>query len=317
MPPSNSSDSFTPFDTLLTERERESVWPWSAGRYMPDLDLFRDLLTIPISQGDSQESGRPAKAFDAWIAQELRRAGFPPDAVWPRLRRPRVLAEGLDRLEASVERLRQQLDAAEERTGRLRPPELRRAIRDVERTMPGTHEAYILGDFYAKQIDVGMSSWQRGPDLLISTKSMFSAYRKNLKNRHEEAVGEVSSLRRRHPMAAMGYAYLVRQNIFDEEGAYAILYDILTRLRRPGETFDATMLLVADWPETAEPPAITGVYEPAPDLTASTFFTDLIDAVTSRSPISEHQPVRLRRHGAPPGGLPNDNAFDLPDENDV
>ena len=183
--------------------------------------------------------------------------------------------------------------------------------------MPGTHEAYILGDFYAKQIDVGMSSWQRGPDLLISTKSMFSAYRKNLKNQHEEAVGEVSSLRRRHPMAAMGYAYLVRQNIFGEEGAYAILYDILTRLRRPGEAFDATMLLVADWPETAGPPAVMGVYEPAPDLTASTFFTDLIDAVTSRSPISEHQRVRLRRNGEPPGGLPNDDAFDLPDENDV
>ena len=74
--------------------------------------------------------------------------------------------------------------------------------------------SYILGDFYAKQIDVGMSSWQRGPDLLISTKTMFLSYGKNLKNRHEEAVGEVSSLRRRHPMATMGYAYLVRRNIW-------------------------------------------------------------------------------------------------------
>jgi hypothetical protein len=183
--------------------------------------------------------------------------------------------------------------------------------------VPGTHEAYILGDFYAKQIDVGMSSWQRGPDLLISTKTMFSAYRKNLKNRHEEAVGEVSSLRRRHPMAAMGYAYLVHRNIFEEEGAYAILYDILTRLRRPSETFDATMLLVADWDGITLSPTVTNIDQPATDLTASIFFTDLIDAVMSRSPISEHQAVRLRRHGEPVGGLPDDDAFDLPDENDV
>jgi hypothetical protein len=183
--------------------------------------------------------------------------------------------------------------------------------------MPGKHEAYILGDFYAKQIDVGMSSWQRGPDLLISTKTMFSAYRKNLKNRHEEAVGEVSSLRRRHPMAAMGYAYLVRKNLFDEDGAYAILNDILTRLRRPDEAFDATMLLVADWDEAADAPTVTSITEPAAHLTASTFFTNLIDAVTSRSPISEHQTARLRRDGEPVGGRPSDDAFDLPDENDV
>jgi hypothetical protein len=317
MSPSSRQDSFTQFDGLLRDRLAQNVSPWSANGYIPDRDLFRELLTIPISQGESQESGRPAKALDAWIAHELRRAGFPPDGVWPRLRRPRVLAEGLDRLETSVDRLGQQLAAAEEGGNRLRPPELRRAIREVAAAVPGTHEAYILGDFYAKQIDVGMSSWQRGPDLLISTKTMFSAYRKNLKNRHEEAVGEVSSLRRRHPMAAMGYAYLVRRNIFDEDGAYAILYDILIRLRRSASTFDATMLLVADWDETAEPPAVTSVDEPAEDLTASRFFTDLIEAVTTRSPISEHRAVRLRRDGEPAGGLPDADAFDLPDENDV
>ena len=314
----SSRDSFGQFDGLLADHQAQNVSPWSAGKYLPDLDLLRELLSIPISQGESQESGRTAKALDAWIAYELRRAGFPSDAVWPRLRLPRVLAEGLDQLEASIDRLGQELTTAESAmNSRLRPPELRRAIRSVEAAMPGTHEAYILGDFYAKQIDVGMSSWQRGPDLLISTKTMFSAYRKNLKNRHEEAVGEVSSLRRRHPMAAMGYAYLVRQNIFAEEGAYAVLNNILTRLRRPNETFDATMLLIADWDETAELVTVTSIAEPAPDLTASIFFANLIDAVTSRSPISEHQLVRLRRDGEPVGGLPEDDAFDLPDENDV
>jgi len=309
-------DSFAQFDELLAQRLAQDDPPWSSGAYLPDLDLFRDLLTIPIKAGESQESGRPAKALDAWIAHELRRAGFPHDAVWPRLRRPRVLVEGLDQLEKSVDRLGHQLATHESQQGKLHR-DLRKAIRDVEVAVPGKHEAYILGDFYAKQIDVGMSSWQRGPDLLISTKTMFSAYRKNLKNRHEEAVGEVSSLRRRHPMAAMGYAYLVRGNLFGEDGAYAILNDILTRLRRPNEAFDATMLLVADWDETAESPAVTGITEPATHLTARTFFTDLIDAVTSRSPISEHQNVRLKRDGEPTGGRPADDAFDLPDEDDI
>jgi hypothetical protein len=314
--PGKANDSFAQFDEVLLLRLAQDDLPWLTGAYLPDLDLFRDLLSIPIKAGDSQESGRPAKALDAWIAHELRRAGFPPDAVWPRLRRPRVLAEGLDQLEQSVDQLVFKLVTHEKEQGRLHR-DLRKAIRDVEAAVPGKHEAYILGDFYAKQIDVGMSSWQRGPDLLISTKTMFSAYRKNLKNRHEEAVGEVSSLRRRHPMAAMGYAYLVRGNLFDEDGAYAILNDILTRLRRPNEAFDATMLLVADWDETADSPTVTSISEPADRLTASIFFTDLIEAVTSRSPISEHQTVRLRRDGEPPGGRPADDAFDLPDENDV
>jgi len=261
---SKAEDSFAQFDPILRTRLATSESPWIRGSFAADLDMLRELLSLPISQGDSQESGRPAKALDAWIAHELRRAGFPADAVWPRMQRPRVLAEGLTNLEASVARLSAELTAAELKDGgkRLRPPELRRAIRDVEASVPGTHEAYILGDFYAKQIDVGMSSWQRGPDLLISTKTMFSAYRNNLRNRHEEAVGEVSSLRRRHPMASMGYAYVVRSNIFQEEGAYAIVNDILSRLRRPGETFDATMLLVVDWQEDELEVGVANVDEP-------------------------------------------------------
>lgn len=315
MTTSKGDDSFAQFDELLRDRLSQPEGPWTGGTFTPDLDLLRDLLTIPIGQGESQQSGRPAKALDAWIAHELRRSGFPEDAVWPRLRRPRVLAEGLSKLEAAVSELILQLSGDEANSGRrAREPALRRAIREVEAAMPGSHDAYILGDFYAKQIDVGMSSWQRGPDLLISTKTMFSAYRKNLKNRHEEAVGEVSSLRRRHPMAAVGYAYLVRSNVYEEEGAYAILYDILTRLRRTSETFDATMLLVADWDDSTQPPTVENIDEPAAELNAGRFFTDIIDAVTSRAPVSEHQAVRLHRHGEPVGGIPEDDAFDVADD---
>lgn len=308
-------DDFAEFDPLLAAQPAKS--PWVSGTFLPDIDLFRDLLSIPISQGDKQASGRPAKALDAWIAQELRRAGFDGDAVWPRNRRPRVLAEGLAGAESKLEELARALVSHEAASQeRLKPPSLRRAIREATDALPGNHEAYILGDFYAKQIDVGSSSWRRGPDLLISTKSMFGSYRKNLKNRHEEAVGEVSSLRRRHPMAAMGYVYLVRHNIFEEEGAYPILVDILTRLRRPSEAFDATMLLMAKWDDQLPNPVIQEVEQPAEHLSASRFFMDLIAAVTERTPFPEHRTVRVKRDGEPVGGMPNADEDDI-DPDDV
>lgn len=304
-------DAFATFDRLLTASDT-SVSPWVRGRYVPNLDLLRELLSLPISRGEIQQSGRVAKAFDAWVAHELRRAGFPSDAVWPRTMRPRVLPEDVAPLESRLSDLRRAFVDAEAGGERVQPPELRNAIRALEGRLPGAAEAYILGDFYAKQIDVTISSWRRGPDVLISTKTMFSSYRKNLKTRHEEAVGEVMSLRARHPMAAMGYAFLIRRNVYEEEGAYAILFDILERLRRPGEAFDATLLLVADWDDTATPPQVTSIDQPAEELDASRFFEDMIEYVTDRSPIKEHVEVRRRRAPEPAGGLPEDE--DPPDD---
>lgn len=313
MPPVVRPDVFAMFDPILHAADT-TMTPWSHGRYVPELDLLRELLSVPISTGEKQASGRVAKALDAWVAHELRRAGFPRDGVWPRTKRPRVLPHDAAGLEDGLAVLAQALRDAEASGQRVEPPALRKAIRALEGKLPGAPEAYILGDFYAKQIDVAISSWRRGPDVLISTKTMFSSYRKNLKNRHEEAVGEVMSLRARHPMATMGYAYLVRKNVFAEEGAYAILYDILERLRRPGEAFDATLLLVADWDEAGTPPEVTGIDQPADVLDASRFFEDIVEYVTDRSPIKEHLEVRRRRAPEPAGGLPDEE--DQPDDAD-
>lgn len=306
-----SSDAFSQFDPLLWASDIDNS-PWQHGHYVPDLDLLRELLSLPIAAGEKQASGRVAKAFDAWIAHELRRSGFPKNSVWPRAQRPRVLPDELGALEAELETLAA-VFAEVESKGRVQPPILRKAIKALENKLPGTSEAYILGDFYSKQIDVAISSWRHGPDVLISTKTMFSSYRKNLKNRHEEAVGEVMSLRARHPMAAMGYAYLVRRNVFEEEGAYAILYDILERLRRPGGAFDATMLLVADWDAADDPPRVTDIDQPADELGAGRFFRDMINTVCARSPIKEHIEVRRRCAPEPAGGLPTGDEEDLDD----
>jgi hypothetical protein len=231
--------------------------------YEPDFDLARQLLAVPVSQGaaDEQESGRAAKALDAWVAHELRRAGFPADAVWPRPSRPRVrpadlsptveaVAEAIDRLDEYETRLAKYAEQAAKKGVKQSPPSLRfvrSAIRRAGDALPSAAAANILGRFYVKQVDVLVSSWQHGPDVLISGKTMFSSYLKNKNNRYEEAVGEITNLRDRHPMAAMGFAYLARSNVYDEQGAFAYLRDLLVRLRKPDGAFDATMLIVADW----------------------------------------------------------------------
>jgi hypothetical protein len=69
--------------------------PWHIGnegpRFRPDYLLLEALLAIPLHAGSGSESGRFANAIDAWVAAELRRAGFPADEVWPRATKPRVL----------------------------------------------------------------------------------------------------------------------------------------------------------------------------------------------------------------------------------
>jgi hypothetical protein len=307
------SDVFSDYDALLRGADLATS-PWENGAYIAELDLLRQLLKLTL--GTKQQSGRMAKAVDAWIAHELRRAGFATDAVWPRTRQPRIMPAELAELEQAIDEV---MEALREDTDgkKLTPARVRRAIRSLGHQRLGTNDAYILGDFYAKQVDVVISSWRRGPELLVSTKTMLSSYRNNFKNRHEEAVGEVDTLRRRHPMAAMGFAFLVRSNIYEGEGDYALLQNILTRLKRPGETFDATMLLVAQWDDADPAGSLRPIDEPDPNLSAGMFFADLIRATTERTPVAEHGEVRRRREGEPKGGLPDITAGEIEDLDDL
>lgn len=297
------TDSFSEYDKVL-EKADLSANPWDDGEYVPDWDLLRGLLEIPIGAGkaESQQSGATAKAFDSWIAHELRRAGFPEDAVWPRRREPRVLPADLRPLEKSIEELGSLLDEHEKQSGaRLRPVPLRRAIKSLSKDLPGSHSASILGRFYSKQVDVAVSAWQHGPDVLISTKTMFSSFQKNKNNRYEEALGEAPNLRDRYPLAAMGFAFLVRNSIYNEQGAFELLRDLLARLRRPHGPFDATMLIVAEWGDDLE---LGELEQPAELLTAPRFFNDLLEAAMANTPADVHRDVRVRKRGRPKGGVP-------------
>jgi hypothetical protein len=307
-------DVLSELDHILAGADVTSL-PWAphddsgsanrASNYQPDYEMLERLLAVPIAQGHAtkQQSGRLAKSLDAYVAYELRRAGFPESAVFPRARVPRVFPAEFAQLEDHLHELVSEMTTHETKTGEhLKPASVRKALVRLRNSLPGSANAEVLGRFYVKQVDVVVSDWRRGPDVLVSGKSMLSSYRNNLKNRYEEAIGEAYNLRDRYPLAAMGYAYIVRSNIFEEEGAFELLRDLLVRLRRPDGPFDATMLLLAEW--TSEPPKLVSVEDPASTLSVSRFFEDLLNAVMDNTPVAVHQEIRLRKEGERLGGMP-------------
>jgi hypothetical protein len=267
--------------------------------------MLHALLAVPIEQGHAktQQSGRVAKSLDAYVAHELRRAGFDPSSVFPRTRIPRVLSPEMAPLERAVEELLSALAEHESSSGkRLKPAALRSAIVRLGKVKAGHAETNVLGRFYKKQVDaVVLSDWLRGPDVLVSGKTQFSSYRKNKNNRYEEAIGEAHNLRDRYPLAAMGFAYLVRSKVF-EGGAFELLRDLLVRLRRPDGPFDATVLLVAEWDDATR--RLSTVDDPAPALALPRFFEDLLNAAMSNTPVDLYREVRARKRGESPVGSP-------------
>ncbi len=285
-------------------REPASATDEHAREYVPDYATLRALLAVPIEQGSarSQQSGRVAKSLDAYLAYELRRAGFDPSSVFPRARIPRVLSPELAPVERAIEELLSALADHEAHGQRLKPSAVRSAISRLARVKPGSSETNVLGRFYKKQVDaVVLADWLRGPDVLISGKTQFSSYLNNKNNRYEEAIGEAHNLRDRYPLTAMGFAFLVRSNVF-EGGAFELLRDLLVRLRRPDGPFDATVLLVADWDDDTL--QLASVEDPAPALALPRFLEDMLNAVMSYTPVDVHQGIRARKLGEPPGGFP-------------
>lgn len=80
-------DAFSALDPLLAAADA-SISPWQHGRYVPDLDLLRDLLTQPIAAGDKQESGdwqaAPTCGTEACCARPRRGAARHRGGLHPR-----------------------------------------------------------------------------------------------------------------------------------------------------------------------------------------------------------------------------------------
>ena len=310
-------DVFDTFEAAIRAREAAAN-PWHLAadgrRYEPDYDLLQTLLAIPIQAGSGSESGRFANAIDAWVANELRRAGFPPDEVWPRLTKPRVLPREVGLfIDGLPKALRTQVEAQLLRNSKVAP-----------------RDANVLGRAYSKQVDVVIAQWARGPELMISTKSMVSSFGNNLKNRFEESYGDAKNLRARFPLAAIGFLFVFRSTILDVPARFEKAVDMMRKLRAEMDVYDTTCMVIAEWDDAAinadwEGGVFDGVtlrQDLTPeDLRADGFIADMIEAVLARTPVETHVEVRQRhdhRQLAVQDGVdPSDDQGDAADSDDA
>ncbi len=272
--------------------------PWKkGGEYKFDRSLLRKLIGVQVAGGSAMNapSGGLALAVDVWLATELRRAGISADAVWPREGRPRVVPQGLSKAAD---------DFSFSSTETTRAVQERTISKLVDKA--GSGQSNILGGYFRKEIDVVMADWDRGLELGISSKTMTGSAGKNVGNRFEEAAGDLANIRRRYPMAAFGYAYLVTRNVIeDEPAAWERIKDMLRKLTTlstndESASYDATCLLVADWPGGK-----VGLDEASvpDDLSPDVFLERMLRRLFSRSPVSEHEEARELWANSSPTGI--------------
>lgn len=274
------------FGEVLAARPSSSPWVHYAEgvrRFEPDFDALASLISIPIEAGSESQTGRLAKAIDAWMANELRRARFDEDEVWPRLSKPRVLPRDLALYLRGL------------------PAKARAAAEDrvLANKSVAPSDARVLGRAYVKQVDVLIAQWSRGPELIVSTKSMVSSFRNNLPNRFEESYGDAKNLRGRYPLVSMGFLMLMRSTVADEPGTLDRVTDMLRKLRDDVDVYDATCLVLAEWTDAPFGGVVVRQDLVPADLAAGIFLERLVDGVLGRTPIDMHVPVReLREHRA-------------------
>ena len=274
-------DSFTPFDEALAAAGLSD--PWVHGRdeaaaCQPGFGLLEQLLAIPIAANKGWATGALANGVDSWLAHELRRSGFTPDEVWPRATRPRILPRDVALL---LEKL---------------PRDLSNEVRAKVIAMPAIAptDAKILGRAYEKQVDVAIARWDRGPELLLSTKTQVSSFGKNLSNRFEEAYGDAGNLRSRYPLAAVGFFFVQRSTILTQEpDAYERTVDMMRKLRDLGGAngYTATGLALVSWSE--EDSTVKVELDRVPeDVRPEQFMTRMIEQVLAATSVSQHVDVR-------------------------
>ena len=258
-------------------RTTHQAWD-EGGNPVLDYDLLGEMLTPPAQTSASTADGRYAGAVEIWVAEELRQLGFDPDATWPRRSVPRVLPP-------DVARLMGVLDPA--------------TAQKLERA--GSPDARIWGSAYIKQTDVGVaSSWRSGPEVLVSVKTQSSSFGKNANNRIEESYGDGKNLKRRFPLACLGYFLVLRDTILSEEPLALQRYiHALGRFVSNEDAYDAAAIMLVHWDAdgtvTFRPQSQTNVPD---ELSPEHFFKTLVDSVLNRAPSPDsHGAVRALRFG--------------------
>lgn len=322
--PSTKATAWAIFDRIVADAapagRHTNPWVRDNDRltYVPDFRVLRKLLGVPLHLNAPSTTGVPALALDVWLSYELRRAGFDRDAVWPRPTDPRIMPSAIANL----------LEALPQKEKLLIEQRLRRSMKGVAGS-----SASVLGKHYMKQVDVVISDWDTGPELLISTKRMDSSFGKNAANRVEESYGDAKNLRLRHPLAALGFVYGLRSTILDTEPDKAEwLIDLLGKLGTEDDAYHAVALVMIDHDaevveadgdevdsiEKAEPETLFEIVDVAtaavddalaalpdiairhdtvpPQLQPSLFLATMVSRVLDISPVTRHREARRRRN---------------------
>ncbi|MET0450775.1 MAG: hypothetical protein ABW137_02965, partial [Mycobacterium sp.] len=280
------------FDRIVADAAPGGVHtnPWLRGTdggltYVPDFQVLRRVLGVPLYLDVPSTTGVPALALDVWLSYELRRAGFDVDAVWPRPSDPRIMPSAIANLLAGLpQRERRVLE------GRLRSKAMKGVVGS---------SASVLGKHYMKQVDVVMSDWETGPELLISTKRMDSSFGKNAANRVEESYGDAKNLRLRHPLAALGFVYGLRSTILTTEPDKAEwLIDLLQKLGQEDDAYHAVALVMIDYDaEVVDEDDVTI----EADADESDMLFDVVDVATAAvdEALAALPPVAIRHDTVP------------------
>ena len=233
---------------------------WTERGFRADISALSRVLALTDPKKVRQ--GSVATGLDMWAAWMLRIAGI--DNVIPRESEPffvaNVVAEALKVFEKidselrALEDFRTTVSSSDKRLKQLnyrirRLTTLLRRIRsELER---GT--AAVLGESRRKQVDVFVADWDRGLELLVSTKSFALAadpkeVMQNLPNRWEEFDGDLKNLRGRFPLAAIGALTIVPAKVVS--GALPNFVDMMTKVTAPGgpwvNGYDRAAIVVAE-----------------------------------------------------------------------
>ncbi|MDN6425281.1 MAG: hypothetical protein L0J71_05730, partial [Bifidobacterium crudilactis] len=290
---SNKQIAWEKFDRIVHDAAPDGVctqpWEHRDGKlvYSPDIETLEALLVVPLMMDTNSQTGIRALALDVWLSYELRRAGFHPDMTWPRAEAPRVLPMAVSHL-LSAKGLSAQA---------------RRELTHLVSKTSGASfsEARVLGKNYAKQVDVVMSDWSSGPELLISTKRMDSSFGKNAANRIEEAYGDARNLRARHPMAALGFLFGLRSTVLDEAPDTAEqLIDLIGKLGREDDAYHATCIVMMDYEDGGALVKVRDDLVPS-ELSMARFLGHMGNRVLDASPVTRHREARERRASAMKG----------------
>ena len=290
---------------------QESSAMWTNDGFRPDLELLSKVLAL--ADPKDVRGGSVASALDMWAAATLRSAGL--RNVVPRATEPFFVSalasatlpdfDGIDRELTALERGTPGQTSSTHRDQAYRRliGALRRVRANLER---GT--TAVLGESRRKQVDVFVADWDRGLELLVSTKSFALAADpkeivKNLPNRWEEFDGDLKNLRGRFPLAAIGALTIVPAAV--RNGTLPAFVDMMTKLTAPGRPWvngydRATLLIVEPWEaNTIDRVRILngelGEGELPGELQPETFFDALLSKLLERSPITEHEAARVER----------------------